>query len=182
MWIIDWFRSGFDDPRKLVAQLIGLVPLALSLFIFSINKRKKIILLKGCSDFLWAIHFFVLGEFSGGAINAVNTLRNIVFAQKDKKWANHRWIPLIFILFTTLSALPNFQGFKSLLPLLGSCLAILGFWQTSVTVLRVYNLCGVVLWLIYGVWTVSVPTILCNVFSIISILVGFLKKDSHSNN
>ena len=175
MDLLQWLQSGFDDPRKLIAQIIGVFPLILSLFIFSQKERKTILLLKGCSDLLWAIHFFVLGEFSGGAINAVNTVRNAVFSQKGKSRTSGSLLPLLFILFTVGCALPNFQGFKSLLPLLGSCLAILGFWQSNVNALRIYNLCGVLLWLTYGILTVSVSTILCNVFSILSISIGLYK-------
>ena len=37
----------------------------------------------------------------------------------------------------------------------------------------VFNLAGVTLWLIYGIITVSVSTIICNVLSIISIFSSF---------
>lgn len=66
-----------------------------------------------------------------------------------------------------------------LFAMVGSCFAIVGFWQTSVKKLRVCNLIGVTLWLVYGVWTVSVPAIISNVLSIVSIgsaLVGERKE------
>lgn len=174
--LAEYLKNGFDGPRDIIAQLIGLVPLALSIFIFAQKSRKRIIFLKGCSDFLWAVHFFILGEFSGGAINAVNTVRSIVFAQREKKWAQHILIPVAFCIFTVLCAVPGFQGFYSLLPITGSVLAIIGFWQNNVKLLRIFNLFGVTLWLIYGLWIVSVPTIASNIFSICSILTGLFRE------
>ena len=173
--LFDWFYFGFNNTQDIIAQIIGFIPLILSCITFSQKDRKKIIMLKGCSDFLWAIHFFMLGEFSGGAINTVNTFRNIVFSQKGKKWANHIMIPIAFIIFTLVCSLVNFQGVKDILPVIGSCLAIIGFWQTNISYLRIFNLCGIVLWLIYDILKVSISAIVSCIMSIISILVGMLR-------
>lgn len=173
-----WLFSGFDSIWDIIAQIIGFIPLILSYFVFSRSDRKKIILYKACSDFFGAIHFFVLGAFSGGVINTVNVLRNIIFAQKDKKWASSNVIPALFMLFTVVCAIPTFRGVQDLLPIIGSCLAIVGFWQNDVKKLRIFNLAGVILWLAYGIMTVSVSTIIYNILSIISIL-SVLFKEKH---
>lgn len=176
-FFIDWLFGGFSTPRDIIAQIIGLIPLILSYFIFSGSNRRKIILYKACSDFFSALHFFVLGAFSGGAINAVNVLRNIIFSQKNKKWARSNIIPVVFMAFTFACAVPTFQSIKDILPIIGSWLAIIGFWQNDVKLLRIFNLAGVTLWLIYGIITVSVSTIICNVLSIISILSALFKRE-----
>ena len=178
-YVVNWFWSGFSDVRSGIAQLIGLVPLVLSFFVFRQGDRKNIIYLKTCSDFLWAIHFFVLGELSGGMVNLVNTVRNVIFARRSKGMADRKYIPVLFCAFTMVCALPGLKGVYGLFAMVGSCFAIFGFWQTSVKKLRVCNLIGVTLWLVYGVWTVSVPTIISNVLSIVSIgsvLVGERKE------
>lgn len=175
MTLLHWLQSGFDEPRKLIAQILGFIPLSLSFFVFTQKEQKKTLFFKACSDCLKAIHFFLLAEFSGGAINTVNTFRDIVFSQKEKQGLKSPIIPAVFILFTIVCAIPDFQGIKSLLPTVGSCLAIIGFWQTNLTALRLFNLSGILLWLVYGIWTVSVSTILYNVFSIVSISMGLYK-------
>ena len=180
-FLTNWLFSGFDSPRDIIAQIIGFIPILLSYFIFSASNRRKIILYKACSDFFSAVHFFMLGAFSGGAINAVNVLRNIIFSQKDKKWASSNLIPAVFMVFTFVCAQPTFEGIKDLLPIIGSWLAILGFWQNDVTRLRVLNLAGISLWLIYGIITVSVPTIIYNVISIVAIFSALWKQKYSSN-
>ena len=176
--VIQYILSEFSTPRALIAQIIGFVPLILSFFIFLQKSRKRIIIFKGCSDLLWAIHFFILGEYTGGLVNLVNLLRGIIFAYKGKKWARHILIPIFFCVFTLLSALPTFAGVKSIFAVVGSCVAVVGFWQTNVERLRIYNLVAVTLWLVYGLLTFSISTILCNLFSLVSILIAFIKKIS----
>ena len=176
-YFIDWLFGGFNSPRDIIAQIIGFIPLLLSYFIFLKSDRRKIILYKACADLFSALHFFVLGAFSGGAINVVNVLRNIIFSQKDKKWASSNIIPVAFMVFTFVSAVLTFQGAKDVLPIIGSWLAIIGFWQNDIKLLRIFNLAGVALWMIYGIMTVSVSTIIYNVLSIISILLVLFKHE-----
>ena len=174
--LVDWFRSGFSDPQRTVAQIIGFLPMILSFFTFRQNSRKRIIFFKACSDALSALHYFLLREFTGGAVNVVCILRSLIFSQKDKRWARSNWIPVIFCIFTLLCAIPDFEGAKNLFATVGSCLAIVGFWQNDIKKLRYFNLAGVSLWLIYGIWAVSVSTILHNLITIISILSTLVKE------
>ena len=81
------------------------------------------------------------------------------------------------MVFTFACAVPTFQSIKDILPIIGSWLAIIGFWQNDVKLLRIFNLAGVMLWLIYGIITVSVSTIICNVLSIISIFSALFKGE-----
>ena len=159
----------------MIAQLVGMIPLILSFFVFIFNDRRKIIIFKGISDLLWALHFFLLGEMSGAIINSVNTVRNIVFFQKDKKWCNHRLIPILFCAFTVFGGIFSFDGIKGIFPMLGSCLAVIGFWCSKPDTIRKFNLPATLLWLIYGIMTKSVSTIICNTLSIISILTAALR-------
>ena len=74
------------------------------------------------------------------------------------------------------AALIRWQDWYSFLPMAGSILAVIGFWCSSTRNIRRFNLPGVALWLIYGIMTASISAILCNVFSIISILIAEIKE------
>lgn len=175
-YVIDWLTAAFSTTSSSIAQIIGFIPLFMALFIFKYNSRKKTLVLKALADALWAVHFFILGQFAGGAINVINTFRGYVFINRDKKWASKIYIPILFCVLTFLTAIPNFQGFKSLLAVFGSILAIIGFWQKDIKRLRIYNFLGISLWLIYGILTVSVPVVIANTLSLISILVATIKQ------
>lgn len=174
----NWFLMGFSDTRSAIAQVIGFVPLILAMFTYVQTNREKIIFVKVCSDLLWVAHFFALGEWTGGMINAVNAVRGVVFSQRHKTWAQSSVIPVLFCTFTVVCALPGFEGVKSLLAMIGSCLGVIGFWQLDVRRLRLFTLVGVTLWVAYGIWTVSIPAIISNSMSICSIVLAFCKEKS----
>ncbi len=162
--------AQFQNPVTAVAQVLGLIPVLLGFFIFRNVRRNTSIVIKAVSDFLSAVHFLLLGEATGCAINFVNTFRGICFAQKGRhQWASGIWMPIAFCLFTTVSTLISWTGWESLLPLLGSCLAVVGYWCKKPRHLRRFNFAGIFLWTVYGVITLSVPTMVGNIISLTSI-------------
>ncbi len=168
--------SQFSNPVTAVAQIIGFVPMVLSYFVFHFNSRKSIITTKAIADLLWMIHFLMLGALSGAFTNAVCAVRGLVFSQRGrKKWASSVVIPIIFCIFTLSVTLVSWAGYKSLLPVIGSCLGILGFWSTDPKNIRKFNLPALTLWLIYGILTLSLSTIICNIVSIVSIIITEIK-------
>ena len=121
--------ASFTHPVTAVAQILGFIPVVLGFFIFRNVRRGTSIALKATSDFISAVHFFLLSAPTGCAINVVNTVRGFFFAQKGrKKWASGIWIPIVFCFATALSTALSWAGFISILPLLGSCLAVVGYW------------------------------------------------------
>ncbi|MBQ7901150.1 MAG: YgjV family protein [Clostridia bacterium] len=126
-------------------------------------------------DMLWALHYFLLGEPAGCITNVINTVRDFVFFHKDKKWANHRLVPVAFCIVTVVFTAAGGDGLKCLLPMVGSCLAVAGFWCNDAGNIRRFNFPAMLLWLIYGVITGSVPTIIGNSLTLASIVMAEIK-------
>lgn len=163
--------AQFANPVTAIAQILGFIPVILGYFIFHYNNRIVSITIKGIADFISAVHFLMLGQVTGCAINCVNTFRGICFAQKGHyQWASGVHMPIIFCLFTVASSLVGWNGLISLFPMLGSCLAVIGYWCKDPSHLRRFNFGGIFLWLIYGILTFSVPTMVGNVISLFSII------------
>lgn len=161
----------FSHPVTAAAQILGLVPVVLGFFIFRNVKRNTSIAIKALSDFISAVHFLLLGQATGSIINFINTVRGILFAQKGKRpWASGIWMPIGFCVVTAVGSALGWTGLESLFPMLGSCLAVVGYWCKEPKHLRRFNFAGIFLWLIYGLITLSVPTIVGNIISLISII------------
>ena len=177
--MIEYFRelaAQFTSPVTAIAQILGFAPLILSWFIFRAKSRGGSIALKSVSDGFSALHFFLLGEWTGCLINCINTVRGVLFAQKGKRrWANGFYLPVGFCLVTVGASILGWTGPESLLPMVGSCLAVIGYWQTRQSRLRRFNFAGIFLWLIYGFITLSIPTIVGNIISLTSITVSEIR-------
>lgn len=177
--MIDYFRQvaeQFANPVTAVAQLLGFVPLLLNWFIFRPHSRNTSIAIKAVSDGFSALHFLLLREWTGCAINCVNIGRGVCFAQRGKRtWASGVYLPVLFCILTVASSALSWMGPESLLPMAGTCFGVIGYWCREPAHLRRFVLCGVSLWLIYAVITVSVPTVVGNLISITSIILTELR-------
>ena len=163
--------ASFSHPVTAVAQCLGFVPMFLGFFMFRNVSRRATLAIKATSDFLSAIHFFLLGASTGCVICALNVGRGLCFAQKGRKaWASGIWMPVIFCILTAVGSILSWSSILSLLPLLGSCLAVIGYWCNEPQKLRRFNFAGIFLWLIYGIVTLSLSTIIGNAISLFSII------------
>lgn len=171
--MIQYFQelaAQFTHPVTAIAQIMGFIPMILGYFIFRDNSRGTSIAIKAVSDGISAVHFLLLGQTTGCVINCINTLRGVCFAQKGRhKWASGVWMPVAFCLVTVAGSLLGWTGPESVLPMLGSCLAVVGYWCREPGQLHRFNFAGIFLWLVYGIVTLSVPTIIGNVISLFSI-------------
>lgn len=166
----------FTQPVTAIAQLLGFIPIILGYFIFRTNSRRTSITIKAVSDFVSVIHFFLLGQWTGCAINCVNIFRGICFSQRGRySWASGIWMPVLFCAATAVGSLLSWTGLESLLPMLGTCLGVVGYWCQKPGHLRKFNFAGIFLWTIYGMITFSVPTVIGNVISLISIILTELR-------
>ena len=161
----------FTNPVTALAQILGFIPMFLGFFVFYYNDRKKAIAVKAACDGMFVAHFSLLGQWTGAAVCAVNVLRGLLFAQRGKKkWLSLMWVPVLICLLTIGGSILGWTGWESVLPMVGSVLAVIGYWCNDTRLLRRFNFAGISLWLVYGIITMSVPTIIGNCVYLISII------------
>lgn len=155
-----------------IAQIIGVVAVAVSCVIFLGRKRRTILISKFTADVLWFLHYFLIGAYSGAALNVLALGRESVFYNKEKKWASHRFWLFLFLILTIASCLMTWEGPISLLPMIGSCSAVVSFWCTKPIHIRLMAIPAQVLWLIYGIVHFSLPGFICNTMALVTIGIG----------
>ena len=188
--MLAYFRDiaeQFTTPVTAIAQILGFIPVILGFFVFYVNDRKKTLAIKAVCDGLFVVHFFLLSQWTGGAVSIVNALRGVAFSQKGRyRWSSNLFLPILFCLLTIGGSVLGWTGIKSLLPMFGSCLAVVGYWCNEPGLLRKFNFAGISLWLIYGILTLSVPTIINNTVYLVSIarteIAILLKKLKEKRN
>jgi len=166
---------------KLIGEVIGIIAIISSFFIYVSNDRKKIILVKGISDVLWAVNSFMIGAFTGGVLNGVMVFREFVFYNRlDKKWAQSRiWLyffcmvcfvsPVIEIIKTgSFVILPFF-------PACGSVAAVYGFYAKKPSTIRALNVVTAVPWLIYSAYMNNITSCISGIVALCSIAVGTIR-------
>lgn len=137
--------------------------------------------------FLFSVNFFMLGAIVGGIMNALATFRAIVFLNKKRFHSDHiAWL-VGFISAYVICYILTFTAFGEefsalsavieLLPIIGMTATTVGFRLQNAKAIRRSGLISSPSWLIYNTINAAVGAIICEVLSLISIVVGVIRYD-----
>ncbi len=177
--MIEFLKDYFtiDSPVILIGQIIGVIAMIISFVVYQQNDRKRMLIMKGIVNAFWVVHFFMIGAPAGAVLNLIGIPREFVFYHNDKKWGKSILWPIFFILITVVSSLLSWEGAITLLPCIGSVLAVAAFAIKSVKLTRLINIPANTLWLIYVLITRSYGGALANVIILTSIFIAIARYD-----
>lgn len=162
----------------LLAELFGILAMAVSFLIYLSNRRKQIIVLKGVSDVLWAANNFTRGAVSGGGLSMLAIFRSIVFYYRtDRKWAQHPLWKYAFCALCFLSPILETVNFGALrllpfVPAVGSVFCVYGFYARDPGRIRLLNFVGQIPWVTYYFLTRNISGTVSCLITVSSIAVG----------
>ncbi len=159
-----------------LAQLLGLIAVVIALGTYQFNNRKTMLRLNMTAALFYAASFFLLGAFTGAAMNALGSIRCFSFSV-IKPTRKNVWVLLIFVVAAAALTLLSWEGSRSLFAMGGSILGALAFWQKSPRVIRNLAILVPPLWFIYDTLVGSYPGMFIEVFNILSILIGKYRFD-----
>jgi hypothetical protein len=157
-----------------VIQLIGFIALVVSLLVFQVNRRGNMLKLQMSAAIMYSLHFFLLGAFTGAAMNILGALRNFLFYKTRKRT---RLLPGLLIFAFSFAGIITWQGPLSLLPILGMISGTLAFWQSNPKHIRRLALMAPPLWFIYDLMSGSYPGMLTELIMFSSNCVGIYRFD-----
>ena len=174
-------------PYEIATQIVGIFAMAFNIWSYQQKQQRFIIALQLVGSLLFTVHFFMLGAYMGGLLNAIGIIRAIVFLYKDKLKSEHFLWLVGFILVYILSYVLTFtllgkafnpkNAIVELLPVIGMTATTFAFRAKTAKTTRLLGFISSPAWLIYNIISLSIGAICCEVFSLISILVGLLRLD-----
>ncbi len=162
---------------KIIAQLIGFWGIVISFIIYQQKTRKKLLLWKLTADLTWLLHYALLGAFSAVAVTFIGVIREIVYLNEGKKWANKKFWIIVFCLINIVFAFYTWKGLFSLLPTIASLIAVASFAMQKPKITRFFSFPISFCMIIYDFITGSVAGIVNQIFTITSSIIGVIRHD-----
>ncbi len=125
---------------------------------------------------LYALHFFLLGAITGGAMNLIGAIRSAAYYRYPPS-KNRRWLFMLFVLIAFIAAGFFWQGPLSLLALAGTLSYGVAYWQHDPTHIRRYLMISFPLWFVYNAVSGSYPGMAIEVIMAISNLISQYRFD-----
>ena len=161
-----------------IGQCIGFVALIVSIAVFQRKKRKAILLTQMTSSCLFAMHYLLLGAPTGVTMNLLGATRNFIFSKKDKWiWTNNFFVLYLFISIFIIGGLITWQGYISILPMIGMTAGTISFWMNSPRKIRLISLIPSPFWFTYNFLSHSYPGMIGDMVCITSIVIGIIRFD-----
>ena len=165
------------DTFDIIIQLIGGLGILASILAFQFKKHKSILFFRTLNEFIFAIQYFLLGAYTGAAASVVGCARNIIFTKQLSKNKKTTVSVIVFAIIFTVFGFATWQGPKSLLIIFAKVMSTLAYGNKNTTVVRVIIFSTSTMWLIYNYCVFSIAGVLCEAFTLLSLIIGIIRLD-----
>lgn len=160
----------------MLGQIISILAMAVTIVSFQMKTKKQILLFQTAGSTLFLISFILLESWAAACLNVVFIIRNIVFYfSVDKKWAQHQAWLYILLAAVIAAGVLGYRSWLDLIPIVGSVFGTLAAYAKHENLFRLFKLGDSPCWLIYNATVPSVGGVICEVFNIISIIIGLIR-------
>ena len=171
----------------IIAQTLGILAMAAIVLSYQCKSKTTLLIIQLVGNVLFATNFFMLGAYVGGLLNTIAIFRALVYLRKDRLKIPVRFVNLFFIFLYFVAYALVFTVFSKeftlvnaiveLLPVIGMTALTFGFAGSNAKAVRLCSLINSPCWLIYNSINFSIGGILCEIFSLVSLISAMLRLD-----
>lgn len=190
---------------EILIQAIGFVAIAVNIIAVQFNRYGTIIFFKTLGSLLFALHYLLLGAFTGMIMDVIGSIRNIVFSYNVKNNRSNKIPVLFFSLITLIFGITTIiltwnvskivwtdnyklatiiMVFISILSIIAKLISTISYSIKNPHRMRMFNLPSASCWFVYNLITFSIAGVINEVMTIGSIIIAefrFRKERISSN-
>lgn len=163
------------SPSKIISELFGIGAVIISFFSYQMKTRNGILFSQTAASGLFSLHFIILGAPTLALQNVILIMRNLSYANRDKKPFSFKLLPLVFCLLLAVSAVLTWEGVQSLFVTVGLFVNTLCLTFSEPQNIRKSILVSSSLVIIYSIMSRSVAGVANEVIAISSSVIGIIR-------
>lgn len=158
-----------------ISQIVGVLAVIFALSIYQLKKRESMLKTASLAAVLFAIHFLLIGAYTGAAMNIVGAMRNFVYSKfKTRKYS---WVAYVFLLLAIGMTIFTWQGWSSLFAMGATGISCIALWQQDPKLIRKLMLLVPPMWFVYAVVSGSYPVMFVEIAIFCSNIIGQYRFD-----
>ena len=103
----------------IVGQVFGIIAIILGFISYQVQTQRKLLFVQGTVAVAFCVHYFLIGAYSGMAMNAVNILRNVFYDRRTQSGSKSKLIPIVFVAVQCVMCALTWEAWYSVFVLLG---------------------------------------------------------------
>ena len=165
------------STTQLVAQILGFVGTVIVVIGMQQKKYKHIVICKIGNELFSAIHYLLLGGYTGMLANFASCLTNGCYYFRIKKGKTTLPFQIVFAtMFVIIGAL-SWHGPISIFVVAAKLISSVSLGINNPRIIRILNLISNPCWLIYNIYMCSIPGIISDILVIGSVVVAVVRLD-----
>lgn len=175
------------EPIEITAQTIGIIAMAFNILSYQQKRAQNVFLMQMVGSALFCVNYFMIGAISGAVLNVVAVIRAIVYYNGEKIKSNSWAYFILFSIAYLASYILTFTVFQKefnlynalveLLPVIAMISLNIGFKLGSSKAIRKMGFIASPCWLSYNILNFAIGGIICEVISLVSIIIGVFRHD-----
>lgn len=165
------------ENMDVIIQLIGGLGIIASIISFQCKKHNSILIFRTLNEGIFALQYFLLGAYTGMAMNLVGCIRNIIFTKQIMQNKKTTTTTIVFGILFLLFGIFTWQGIKSIIIIMAKMLSTIAYGNKNTTIVRAILFITCSSWLIYNYYVFSIAGMLCESFTLISLIIGVIRLD-----
>jgi len=162
---------------RVFIQAIGFVALILCIISYQSNRYRILMSIRAASEFVFCVHFLLLGVLSGSALQFIGGIRNLTFVRLENK-KNKMLIAIIaFCILFTFFGIFTWEGPISLLPIVAKNVSTIAFAMSDTRKIRLIEFPTYWLWLFFNIASGSIAGTINASLSLVSIAIAIIRFD-----
>lgn len=160
---------------EILVQALGVGGIIGSIISFQCKSHGKIMFFRSMNELLFGVQYVLLGAYTGAGMNFIGILRNTVFAEQVKRNKSTLLGQILFSVGFIIMVAFTWDGAKSLLIGVAKVASTFAYGCKNTLVMRLVILLTSSSWLIYNVLVGSLAGVLCEAFTLCSIVVALIR-------
>ena len=167
-----------DSPEiYLIAQLLGFIGTIVVVIGMQQKTYKNIAICKISNQLLAAMHYFLLGGYTGMVTNLVSCVTNVCYYFRIKKGKSTLPFIVVFSVLFVAIGFMSWQGPISIFVILAKLFSTISLGIKEPKNVRLINLLYNPFWLIYDIYVRSIAGCITDIMIILSTAIAILRLD-----
>ena len=162
---------------RLLAQILGFVGTIIVVIGMQQKKYKSIVFCKIGNEFFAAIHYLLLGGYTGMLANFASCVTNGVYYFRIKNGKSTLPFQIIFGIMFVIIGLLSWHGAISIFVVLAKLTSSVSLGIKHPRTIRILNLISNPCWLVYNIYIGSIAGMTTDSLVILSVLIAVIRLD-----
>ena len=159
----------------IIGQVIGIIAMAIFFISYQAQEQKKLMTIQCVAIVAMCLHYLLIDATSGLMLNIVCFVRNLCYANRDKKFFSGKWIPVFFAVVVGTIGVLSWEAYYSIFIVSGLVINTLCLSIPDTQKVRKSILITCPLVFTYDVFVLSIGGMANEALSFISALIGIIR-------